>query len=402
PTGGSGSAGGGRGGASGGAAGPAGSGAVSGDTTGVTDGKIVVGVHAPLTGAAPLRQESFNAGKDLFWKYGNGGKPVTVFGRKVEVIFRDDQYNPSHARLVCQEMAERGNAFLLIGGGGTDQIQACAQYAASKQIPYLSAGVTEAGLRQLPNYFAASKSYPQQATMLATYIKKHLGVTDASRVAAVITNTPNFDDTVQAFARAFPGVRIFRPDKNERGSSMAGNLCTGTVKNFDVVFPLAAPTYYLEMASAAACRPLYAGVGISMGLDQVASTGCEANGATANARFFSPAPSFEDVRRGKWDPNFVRAARAAGVEPDDVMWLFWGQSRVLYELLVKAGRNLNREGFIASTSQASVRTGVYPDLRYTPSDHFGAQHVHVLRNVCRPRGDQSGYYITEGAFVSRF
>lgn len=372
------------------------------DTTGVTDDTITVGVHAPLTGAAPLRQSSFEAGKDLYWEYGNGGKPVTVHGRKVKVIFRDDQYNPSHARLVCQEMAERGKAFLLIGGGGTDQIQACAQYAASQGIPYLSAGVTEIGLRELSNYFAASKSYPQQARMLAEYIKKDVGVTDPSRVAAVITNTPNFDDTARTFERQFPGVRIYRPDKNERGSSMAGNLCSGTVKNYDVVFPLTAPTYYLEMASAAACKPLYVGVGISMGLDQVASTGCQSNGSTANARFFSPAPSFEDARQGKWDPNFVKAARAAGVEPDDVMWLFWGQSRVLHELLKEAGRDLSRQGFIASTSRASVSTRVFPDIQYSPSNHFGAKHVNVLRNVCRSRGDESGYYVTERAFASGF
>jgi branched-chain amino acid transport system substrate-binding protein len=397
--GGDGAATGGAGGATGGGGGGGGAGGV---TTGVTDETITVGFHAPLTGAAPLRQASFEAGRHLYWKHGDSGGPVTVHGRQVEIVFADDRYRPSHARQVCQQMAEQGEAFLLAGAGGTDQIQACAQYAAGAGIPYLSAGVTEIGLRGLDNYFAVSQSYPQQAKLLADYIRRELGVADASRVAAVITNTPNFDDAAEAFQNAFPGIRMFRPDQNESGSSMAGSICTGTLRDYDVVFPLTAPTYYLEMAAAAACRPQYVGVGVSMGLDSVASVGCEAGNATENARFFSPAPAFEDARQGRHDPAFMQAVQAAGVEPDDILWLLWGTSKVLHEMLENAGPQLTREGFISANAQAQISTGVFPELRYTPSDRFGAQEVHMLRNVCQRRGGSAGYYVTEHAFVRSF
>jgi hypothetical protein len=373
------------------AGGPAG-----GDTTGVTDTTITIGIHAPLTGAAPLRAESFNTGKDLYWDHGDNGGPVEIFGRRVEVVFRDDRYNPSYARTVCQEMAEQEHAFLLVGGGGTDQIQACAQYAASQGIPYLSAGVTEIGLSQLGNYFALSMSYAQQAPLLAQYIKHNENKLDwsgqNSRVAMVATNTANFDDAAAAFQNAMPGIRVFRPEKNENGASMAGNLCTGTVKNFDVVFPLVAPTYYLQMAGAAKCNPSYTGVGITMGLDQVARTGCQAGRATEGARFFSPAPAFAN------SDQYDREFRDAG-GTDDIMWLIWGLSRTLHQLFAKAGPNLTREGFIQSSSNATVQTGVYPPLRFTPSDHFGANHVSLLKNVCSGSG---GYYVTEAAFRSSF
>jgi branched-chain amino acid transport system substrate-binding protein len=369
--------------------------AAGGDTTGVTATTIKIGIHAPLSGAAPLRAESFEQGKQLYWDNGNNGGPVKIFGRRVLVEFRDDQYNPSHAKQVCQEMVEREKVFLLIGGGGTDQIQACAQYAAGAGVPYLSGGVTEVGLRSLWNYFAASMSYPEQSRVLANYIKKVLKVRNASRVAMVATDTANFDDAVQAFTQAFPGVAVFRPGKNERGSSMAQNLCTATQKNYDVVFPLTAPTYYLEMAKAAQCRPRYAGVGITMGLDTVASTGCEGDRATLGARFFSPAPAFQDSNR------YDRGFRAAGGR-DDIEWLLWGLSKSLHQVLLKAGKNLTREGFVQSTSRASVRTGVFPDARYSPRDHFGALNFSVLENVCQRRGNQAGYYVTRNAFVSNF
>jgi len=367
----------------------------NGDTTGVTADTITIGIHAPLTGAAPLKQESFETGKDLYWQYGNNGKPVEIHGRTVETVFADDQYRPSTARQVCQTMAEEQEAFALIGAGGTDQIQACAQYAASEDVPYLSTGVTETGMGNLDTYFAASMTYKQQTPMLADYIKNELGVTDASKVAAVVTNTPNFDDAVEGFTGAFDGVDVFRPDKNERGSSAAGNLCTGTVKNYDVVFVLTSPTFYLEMAAASGCRPQFVGVGVSMGLDQVASTGCSAAGSTEGARFFNPTPAFADA--GEYDPDFLAAADAAGIEPDDVTWMMWGQSKVLHQMLDKAGEDLDRGAFMDAVAGQQFSTGVFPDLDYADGP-FGATQVSVLRNVC----DGGGHYETESAFVNGF
>src|SRR5438477_368200 len=95
------------------------------DRDGVTDKEIVIGVHAPLTGAAPVPEDSVDKAKDLYWKYiaERGG----IFGRNVRVVFRDDQYNPSRAVTVCREMVEQDHAFLLVGVG-TDQVVSCARY----------------------------------------------------------------------------------------------------------------------------------------------------------------------------------------------------------------------------------------------------------------------------------
>jgi branched-chain amino acid transport system substrate-binding protein len=210
----------------------------------------------------------------------------------------------------------------------------------------------------------------------------------------VATNTPNFDDAVGAFTQAFPGVKVFRPEKNESGTTMAGNLCTGTLRRYDVVFPLTAPTYYLQMAGAAQCRPQYVGVGVTMGLDTVARTGCQAGRATENARFFSPAPAF--ANSSDFDPAF---RQVAGPAADDIMWLLWASSRVIHQALLKAGPKLTREGLVQALSTASIKTGILPDLQFSPSNHFGARQVHVLRNVCSGSG---GNYVTEAAFVSSF
>jgi branched-chain amino acid transport system substrate-binding protein len=376
----------------GGTTAPAGT-AGPGTTTGVTPTTIKIGLHAPLTGAAPLKAESFARGKDMYWEKGNQGKPVEIFGRQVEVVFQDDQYNPSHARAVCAQMAEQQGVFLLVGGGGTDQIQACGAYAASKAVPYVSVGTTEVGLTRLPNYYAVTMSYADQVPLLVQYMKASqasLGWNgDPARVAAVITNSPNFDDAASVFGQSLPGATMIRPEKNERGTTMAGRLCTGTLKNFDVVFPLTAPTYFLEVAGSSKCNPQYVGVGISMGLNQVAGVGCQ-TGGMANARFFSPAPAFVDS--DKYDPVF---RQAGGL--DDVEWLLWGLWKSIHQLLVQAGQNLTREGFIQSSATAKIKRTVFPEAAYSPTNHFGAKQVNVLRADCATR-----QYVTEAAFKSSF
>ena len=66
------------------------------DRDGVTDKEIVIGMHAPITGAAPVPQDSVDKAKDLYCRFlaERGG----IFGRNVRIVFRDDQFNPSRAR----------------------------------------------------------------------------------------------------------------------------------------------------------------------------------------------------------------------------------------------------------------------------------------------------------------
>ena len=105
----------------------------------------MIGIHAPVTGASPIPQTSFDTGKDIYWKFLAQSDPKALGGRKVRVVFRDDEFNPSTAVQVCREMVEKEHAFILVGGGGADQITACAKYANQIGVPYFSAGVNEDG-----------------------------------------------------------------------------------------------------------------------------------------------------------------------------------------------------------------------------------------------------------------
>src|SRR5439155_5277932 len=157
---------------------------------------------------------------------GRGG----ISGREIRVVFEDDGYSPSQALSVCKKMVQQEHAFMLIGLGGTDQIVACAQYAASVGVPYAAEGVSEQGLNTLQNYFALSMTYRAQGLLLAQYMKNQLHVT---KVGMLRGNTANFDDAHTAFLQAAPqlGLQVVYDqaiDKNadaQTAFSKGGAIC---------------------------------------------------------------------------------------------------------------------------------------------------------------------------------
>lgn len=371
------------------------------DRTGVDDDTITLAVHAPVTGAAPLPSVAFERARDLYWRYVTEIQGETVLGRSnVEVLFRDDQYTPATARQACRELA--ADAFLVVGGGGTDQIQACGQFAEQASVPYLSPGVTEAGLRGLHWYFAASMSYAEQADLLAQYVKANFG--DA-RVGAIVTDTPNFDDAVDAWEDAVgrQGLNYARTLRHPKGNNSwitsYGRELQG--EGVEVVFMLTAPGDYIQFAQQAGTqgyRPQYVGVGVSKGLNAVLGSGCpDVDGGI----FFSPYPGLDWARENI--PEYFAAGQQLGVPTDDLGLALWSLARVQHEMFKRyeatyGSTDLTREDFVRMLErQQAVDSGVFPQLTFTPEDHFGASQVHVLQADCG-----TGEHRTLATFASGF
>ncbi len=372
------------------------------DRTGVTDDTITLGLHAPVTGAAPLPQRSFEQFGDLYWRNLIDRHNGDVLGRTdIEQIFRDDRYDPSAAIQVCRELADR--AFALAGGGGTDQIQACGRFANRAQVPYFSAGVTEAGLRGLDWYFAISMSYKQQGLLLGQYVDRNLS---GQKAAAVITDTENFDDAVEGWEQSVQrhGIPYHRTLRHPRGDtgwyrSFAAELRDHDV---DIVYVLTSPVDYIRFAQQAHeidYRPQWVGVGISMGLNAVLGSGCD---QVDGGIFFSPFPGLDWARSNA--PEFFDAAEHFHPDdppPDDIAFALWASSKSTHFLMEEYGEvyghDLTREDFRAVLERTSVSTGVFPDLSYSPDDHFGANQVHVLQADCA-----KGEYVTLDTFATGF
>lgn len=365
-------------------------------TTKVWGKTITIGIHAPITGAAPL-PSTFQAAANFVRDYYNakGG----IHGRNLEIEIVDDQYQPAVATQRCSELVKSKNAFLLIGAAGTDQIQACARYAASAGVPYLSAGVTEKGLTTLKNYFAISMTYKQQVPYLVKYMKETFpqAASDPSKMYMVYSDTPNFGDAVAAWKAALPGGQTYKlsrvPSQSELGAA-ARELCT---KGATLAFPLMAPKDWLFLIGQQTCRVQWSGIGVTMGVNEVAKNGCRAAGANyIGSRFFSPFPGKD--KAPEMDPEF-KAGTQGRTDWDDIWVALWGTTKGMVTLLDKVGPDLTRAKFVTTTENtAGLATGLSPVLSYTPTDHFGADQTHVLEATCTGTPSPTGQYPEGGVY----
>lgn len=399
-TGGGSTGGGSTGGDGGSTGGGGGGGAVAGDRTGISEDRIVIGIHAPVTGAAPFPQNSFENGKDVYFQFNaaQGG----VHGRTIEVVFRDDRFDPRSAVAACREMVESDGAFLLIGGGGSDQIGACAEYASQVGVPYLSAGVQTRGLDQLGNYFAMSMTYAEQAPLLAQMIGAQFA---GQKVAVVVAEGENLDDYFDAQVDALrqAGIDPVYAERIPKTTSQSDALNLATElrsTGAQIVIFNASPTSFLNVAAASAgqgYRPKWMGPGVTSGLNTVATVGCGAANSVDGARYFSPFPQLDVI--DQVDPDYRPAYRQyAGAEPDDLGIALWGLGKLVVAAFQAAGPDVTRESFIATLESGQIfETGVFPPVQFGPGDHFGGSAVHVLEASCSTRSFQ-----TIATFVNRF
>jgi ABC-type branched-subunit amino acid transport system substrate-binding protein len=349
-----------------------------------------------VTGASPIPQTSFDIGKDIYWQFLAADDPEALGGRTVRVVFRDDQFNPNQAVQVCREMVESEGAFLLLGGGGADQITACAQYAAEAGVPYLSAGVNEDGLADLSTYFAVSPTYAQQNAAIVARIQE-LGFT---KVGVVVTDTPSFADAHAGFVAAAEeaGLEVVTDDEISKTASEAETLAQAQKMQSagaEAVFVLSSPVVFLGLANGARSQgyePLFIGPGVTSGLNAVTNFGCPAVGG---AEFFSPFPQLDVIDSLDPDFNAAYAQFAGGAPADDVGLGLWSLNKVIAQMLEATGPELGRAAFMDTVESGEpFETDIYGPVSFTPDDNFGGTAAHLLKADCDLK-----QYVTEQEFV---
>ncbi|MCA1708751.1 MAG: ABC transporter substrate-binding protein, partial [Actinobacteria bacterium] len=280
---------------------------------GVTRDSIRIGLHAPLSGAAPFSTDSMEKGKDLFFRWLES-RGRTIHGRDVSVVLKNDQDNPSTAVAVCKDMVEREHVFMLVGFQGTAQIQACARYAASVGVPYVSPGVTSLVLEQLRNYFATSMSWPAQSRLLADMFVDDLSARQKKN-GMVIDSSPNYEGAHDRFVAAMTdrGAEVHYDRRvNNTASSMDAQIVVQEMKAAGIqnVYVLVTPGFFLQILYEAGNQgysPMWTGIGSGITSDVIANIGCNDPAPLDGAKFLSPYPAVAESDR--FDPSFRNASR---------------------------------------------------------------------------------------------
>ncbi len=153
---------------------------------GVTDGTIKLGTYQPLSGpAAPYA----TLGRTLaaYFKMVNdrGG----IHGRRIELLIRDDGYNPANTRLVVKELIERDKVFAFVGGLGTPTGLAVMDYLNENKIPHVAPASGYSGWSNPPKryIFAQSINYAVESRLLTRYAAEQL---EAKTLAIFYQNDP--------------------------------------------------------------------------------------------------------------------------------------------------------------------------------------------------------------------
>ena len=149
--------------------------AFAADVPGVTDTEVVIGVTTPLSGPAALWGTTMRGAKA--WAdhvNAQGG----VHGRKLNVILKDDGYNPARALANLQEM--KGKIFAGCQLLGTAVVHTCRDFFPDNKIPLINAyGNTrmwnDYPKEKLRYIFVSYPDYEDEAEWVTNWAFKNLG-----------------------------------------------------------------------------------------------------------------------------------------------------------------------------------------------------------------------------------
>ena len=144
--------------------------------TGVSAREIKLGITLPLTGVASPGYNKIGNAMDAYFKYvnDNGG----VYGRKVTLIQKNDEFSPQLAIAKTNELILRDKVFALVGPLGTANYTAVHKSVglAKRRVPALFLNTGFSGFsnkKSYPTSFMVLPSYAMEAKIIAQFLKEN-------------------------------------------------------------------------------------------------------------------------------------------------------------------------------------------------------------------------------------
>src|SRR5271165_4240751 len=110
-----------------------GSSSSSSSAPGVTSTSVTFGTHQPLTGPAAPGYSEIAPASEAFFKYLNAQGGIN--GRSINLISKNDEYNPAKTVTVVHELVLQDNIFGIFEGLGTPTHTKVVSYLNSSKVP---------------------------------------------------------------------------------------------------------------------------------------------------------------------------------------------------------------------------------------------------------------------------
>jgi ABC-type branched-subunit amino acid transport system substrate-binding protein len=362
------------------------------DRIGITDKTITLCGHAATTYGP-----AFNIGaKDLnvYWNWLNdhGG----IYGRKINMSYQNDNYEPAQAVQAAQKCKDT-NPFFLIGGIGFDQIPAVRQWAEQNKMLYIYHDAVMKGSAGLKYSFTALPSVEQIGRMFG---ELDLEQFKGKKVGILYRQSPNWQpgsDEFERVVKAGGGQIVAALPVQNQQANYVQNLVQLRSKGAQVVFAwenALATVEMLKQAQALGWHPDWLVFPFNLETNTLAQSSFAQpiwGVATwdAYAPFFHGGPYRPYAKQlveferqyAQYDPN----AHLSG-DGGDLLFLNWEGQAFLAYLLQKCGPDCTRNrlagmllaGFSYTTPPAC------PINFGTGDHHHGGSTVNVFKVVRDP------------------
>ena len=147
---------------------------------GVTADKIVFGQAAALDGPAAALGQGMREG--ILAAFAEANKAGGIKGHQLELISRDDGYDPNKSIQAAKQLIDQDKVFALIGSVGTPTSAAVQPIATDAGVPFIGAFTGAEFLRSpyKPKVVNVRASYFQETETMVEHLTKDLGI---SRIA---------------------------------------------------------------------------------------------------------------------------------------------------------------------------------------------------------------------------
>ncbi|MEX2557732.1 MAG: ABC transporter substrate-binding protein [Actinomycetota bacterium] len=342
-------------------------------STAVAGNVISIGMHIPLTGAAPL-PTNFSDVVDAVEEYFNAEAKIN--GRTVRFIIEDDGYDPAKGAAACRKLAE-ANPLFVIGHTMPAVQDTCAGLFNSRRIPYLMRGTYEEVLKNRPLAFFGTISDDRQGRLLAQYVMNRLDGKN-HKIAVVYQN----DQTAAygAFSsevKARGGKIVVAEQSAPRQSDYAATVQKLRQAGADIVFLSMPPVDAIKISVQSqgdGYHPTWLSGATYWNYNlSVQSAGMALDGAIA----FSPWPTIDSAAANSFTDMWRRYRPNS--EPEDLGLIIWGWANLARNAMLAAGPQLSRATLFDALNRFSFNETYWQSVTYTESNHNGATSVAVFR-----------------------
>ncbi len=363
----------------------------SNSTEGVSSSSITFGTHQPLTGPAAPGYSEIAPASQAYFDYVNahGG----VFGRKIHLVIKNDEYNPTNTVNVVHQLVLQEKVFGIFEGLGTPTHTKVVGFLNSSKVPdmFVASGCPcwDNGSAQ-PYTFGWQPNYTIEGKIMGQYIAQHF----AGKKVGVLYQDDDFGQGGLAGIKdELPGTAIVSAQPYQSGTeTLAPQITAIKSAGAEVVVYFTVPIY-TAIGQLTAFKLGYkpqlfvSNVGIDpttvAGLLKTVSKGQASGTALIEGTYTNGyLPSSSDTSN-PWVAFFkkIKEQYDPSVPFDGNVLYGMANAYTLVQALQAAGKNLTREDLVKAVNEHGATwtgPGLVP-FRYSTTDHGGYDGVQMGR-----------------------